>query len=76
MKQITITRDEFRERIVNKSNGFGLVRAMHENPEKYGVQDDPSKLILEQLSQLIAIGEIEKELFGKEGEENGNDETD
>ena len=76
MKQITITRDEFRERIVKNPRGFGLVRAMREKPEFYEVKDDPSKLIIEEFLMTIMLMEIEKELFDEEGEENGSTETD
>ena len=69
MEQITITRDEFQKRIVKNPKGFGLVRAMREDPEMYGVADDPSKLALEEIAQAISLMEIENELFGKEGGE-------
>lgn len=73
MKQITITRDEFRERIVKNKRGFGMVRAMCEDSEC--IKNRKELLLIEEIAQIITLTQIEEELFGKE-EENGNAETD
>jgi hypothetical protein len=74
MKQITITRDEFHERIVKNKRGFGMVRALRETKNDV-VEYIQTKLALEEIAQIIALMQIEEELFGKEGEENGNVEV-
>lgn len=66
MEQITITRKEFREKILKNPRGFGLVRAIKERPDDFPASE--VKLLLEELTQTIVIGEIEMELFGPEGE--------
>lgn len=66
MEKITITREEFRQRITKNPRGFGLVRAIKERPDDFPTSE--VKLLIEELTQTIVIGEIEEELFGPEGE--------
>lgn len=64
MEQITITREEFNERIVNNPKGYGIVRMMREHPEK--AKGHEMRLVLEELTTMIILSEIETELFGDE----------
>lgn len=63
--QITITRKEFKEKIVKNPKSYGVVRALREEPkekqERYGVH-----AYLEELAMMLALKDIEMELFGPE----------
>lgn len=63
MEQITITRKEFRDKIVGNKRGFGIVRFLNEHPEK--VNENPSRLAIEMITQALELAEIEEALFGK-----------
>lgn len=65
MEKITITREEFKERIVNNPRGYAIVRAMKENPEKFK-DTRPMMVLVEEMTQAIMLAEIEEELFGQE----------
>lgn len=65
MEQITITREEFRERIVKNPRGYAIVRLMRENPEKFK-DAGPMTMLVEEMTQIIMLSEIEEELFGQE----------
>lgn len=68
MEQITITREQFREKILRNPRAYGIVRAKRENPEKYtGI--GTLQLLIEETMQAIMIREIEEDLFGDEPEE-------
>jgi hypothetical protein len=62
MDQITITRKEFREKIVDNPEGYGIVRAMHKNPEL--LKGDAMRAFIEKLTSLMTLREIETDLFG------------
>lgn len=64
MEQITITRDEFNRRIVNNPKGYGIVRMLRQHPEK--AEGNRMRLVLEELTTMIILSEIETELFGDE----------
>ena len=64
MEKITITREEFRQRVVENPRGFAIVRAIRDNPEKFN--STPMTQMVEELTQKIALLEIEEELFGPE----------
>lgn len=68
MEQITITREEFRERIVKNPRGYAIVRAMRENPENFK-DTQPMPALVEEMTQIITLAEIEEELFGQGGED-------
>lgn len=63
MEQITITREEFRDKILHNKRGFGIVRFLNEHPEE--ADKNPARFALEMISQTLALTEIEEELFGK-----------
>lgn len=71
MEQITITRAEYREKIVENPKGYGLVRYLHEHPEEK--EGRKMKLLLEEMSLIIVLAEIERELFGEEEKEDKPD---
>ena len=64
MEQITITREQFREKISKNQKGYGIVRMMREHPEK--AKGHEMRLVLEELTTMIILDEIETELFGDE----------
>lgn len=64
MEKITITREEFRQRIINNPKGYGIVRDMRKDPEK--VKEHGLMLALEELTQKITLKDVEEELFGPE----------
>lgn len=64
METITITREEFREKIVNNPEGYGVVRAMRKDPEK--MEGHEARAILEEIALLLTLSEIERDLFGAE----------
>lgn len=64
MEQITITRKEFRDKILHNERGFGFLRFLREHPEE--ANKNPSRLAIEMISQALEISEIESELFGKD----------
>lgn len=64
MDKITITREEFRQRITENPRGFAIVRAMKEDPEKFSAS--PIMQMVEELTQKITLKEVEEELFGPE----------
>ena len=70
MEKITITREEFRQRITENPRGFAMVRAMKEAPEKFS--GNPVMLLMEELTQTITLKEVEEELFGPEDEPHDN----
>lgn len=65
MDQITITREEFREKIVKNPKSYGVVRAIREEPKEeqkhYGML-----AFLEELAMMMALKDIKMELFGPE----------
>ena len=65
MNQITITREEFRERISRNPREFGLLRAHKEDPEKFKSMSELAT-VLRRAEQQIVIAEIEEELFGEQ----------
>ena len=67
MDKITITREEFRQRITENPRGFSIVRAMKEEPEKYSDSSLMTQL-LQEMTQKITLMEVEEELFGPEDE--------
>ena len=64
MDQITITREEFKERIINNPKGYGIVRAMRKDPEKAKGHELMSAI--EEVTTMIILGEVEEDLFGPE----------
>ena len=62
MDQITITREEFKKKIVDNPEGYGIVRIMRKDPKMQ--EDHKTKLLIEELSQMMTLEDIEKELFG------------
>ena len=68
MDQITITREEFRERIQKNPRSFGFVRYMRENHPEW-TEEQPLKLMAETFSLHLAIKDIEVELFGPDEKE-------
>lgn len=64
MEKITITREEFRQRITENPRGFAMVRAIKEAPEKFSC--GPMMRLMEELTQKITLNEVEEELFGPE----------
>lgn len=66
MDQITITREEFKERIINNPKGYGLVRAMRKDPEK--AKGHKLMSAVEEITTRLILSEIEEELFGPENE--------
>ena len=67
MDQITITREEFREKIIKNPERYGIVRAMRKDPEK--TKGHEMQAFLEELTLLtlkMAFREIEMDLFGPE----------
>ena len=64
MNQITITREEFREKIIENPEGYGIVRYMRKNPEK--IKGHEMSAFAEELSLRLALSEIEIALFGPE----------
>lgn len=64
MDQITITREEFREKIVKNPESYGTVRAMRKDPEK--MKGHEMQIFLEELTLRMALREIETDLFGPE----------
>lgn len=63
MDQITITREEFKERIRKNPRGYGLLRYMREHQEEQEGRE--MKMLIEELSQALLLGEVEEDLFGK-----------
>ena len=66
MDQITITREEFKERIRKNPRGYGLLRYMREHPDE---KNNEMKMLIEELSQTLILGEVEEDLFGDEKEQ-------
>lgn len=66
MEQITITREEFKERIVDNPKSYGVVRMLRQHPEMAKGRELMSAL--EEITTMIILSEIESELFG-DGEE-------
>lgn len=64
MDQITITREEFREKIIKNPEGYGIVRTMRKDPEK--MKGHEMLVLLEELALMMALIEIETDLFGPE----------
>ena len=64
MNQITITREEFREKIIKNPESYGVVRAMRKDPEK--TKDYEIRVFLEELSLMMALRDVETDLFGPE----------
>ena len=62
MDQITITREEFREKIIKNPESYGLVRAMRKDPER--VKVDEIRACVEELMLTIVLKEVEMDLFG------------
>lgn len=67
MDQITITRKEFREKIVENPESYGIVRMMRKDPEK--AKGHEITVTLEELTLMIVLREIETDLFGNEEEQ-------
>ena len=67
MDQITITRAEFKERIINNPRRYGVARMMRENPEK--AKGHEIQAFIEECTLMIALKEIETDLFGDEKEQ-------
>ena len=65
MEQITITRAEFREKIVKNPRSYGIVRYLREHPEEKEGRE--MKLLIEELSLAMVLAEIEADLFSKPG---------
>ena len=64
-EQITITREEIRKKIMENPRGYGLVRFMREHSEN--VDDERGfKLLIENLTLIMILHEIEQDLFGEE----------
>jgi hypothetical protein len=63
MDQITITRDEFKERIRKNPRGYGLLRYMREHPGE--TEGREMKMLIEELTLTMILGEVEEDLFGK-----------
>lgn len=72
MEQITITREEFKKRIIDNPKSYGIVRMLRQHPEK--AEGHELKLLLEELTTMIILSEIESELFG-DGEEQKTEEA-
>lgn len=66
MEQITITREEFKERIVDNPKSYGVVHMLRQHPEMAKGRELMSAL--EEITTMIILSEIESELFG-DGEE-------
>lgn len=64
MNQITITREEFRKKIVENPRGYGLVRYLREHPDEKKCKE--MQLFIEELTLVLILGEVEKDLFGVE----------
>lgn len=64
MDQITITREEFRKKIKENPRSYGLVRYMRENPDKK--ENREMRLLIEELTLVMVLAEIEEDLFGPE----------
>lgn len=64
MEQITITREEFKERIIDNPKSYGIIRMMRQHPEK--AEGHEMRIVLEELTTMIILSEIESELFGDE----------
>lgn len=62
MDQITITREEFKERIINNPKGYGIVRAMRKDPEKAKGHELMSAV--EEITTRMILSEVEEDLFG------------
>ena len=62
MDTITITREEFREKITNNPEGYGIVRYTRKNPEQ--MKDREARVLIEELTLMLILGEIEEDLFG------------
>lgn len=67
MDQITITREEFREKIIKNPESYGVVRAMRKDPEK--MKGHEIQALIEECTLMIALKEIETDLFGDEKEQ-------
>lgn len=64
MDQITITREEFRKKIVKNPKSYGMVRYLREHPdEKEGRE---MRLLVEELTLTMVLAEIESDLFDEE----------
>lgn len=67
MDQITITREEFRKKIVKNPKSYGMVRYLREHPdEKEGRE---MRLLVEELTLTMILAEIEEDLFGDKKEQ-------
>lgn len=64
MDTITITREEFREKITNNPEGYGIVRYMRKNPEQ--MKSREARVLIEELTLILVLVEIEADLFGPE----------
>ena len=64
MDTITITREEFREKITNNPEGYGIVRYTRKNPEQ--MKSREARVLIEELTLMLVLGEIEEDLFGPE----------
>ena len=62
MDQITITREEFKKKINENPEGYGILRAMRKDPEM--MKGHEQRALLEELIQAIIFLEIENDLFG------------
>lgn len=67
MNQITITREEFREKIVKNPRSYGIVRFLREHPDDK--KDNEMRLLIEELTLTMVLAEIEKDLFDEEQKE-------
>lgn len=62
MDQITITREEFRKKIVKNPRSYGLVRYLREHQDDK--KDNEMRLLIEELTLTMVMAEIEADLFG------------
>lgn len=66
MDQITITREEFREKIVDNPEGFGIVRHIRKDPKL--LDGHETRALMEELALMMVLKDIETELFGPKEE--------
>ena len=64
MDQITITREEFREKIIKNPESYGVARIMRKDPEKR--KGHELMLMVEELTTAMILAEIEMDLFSDE----------
>lgn len=62
MDQITITREEFREKIIDNPESYGIVRRMRKDPEKMKGHELMSAV--EEITTRMILDEVETDLFG------------